>query len=146
MRVVILLALALLGGCAQSALESQAALEAAQGDLGKQIQILREWKLADLSAAAARATAGGDRIGALCYTTLARYVASDQTLGQAPAFAGVWDAFEAARLGLRAGAGVTNLAGNPVLEDLQLGCGPLVGDIRLTLIKLGIMGGGAVLK
>lgn len=135
-----------LTGCTDAAKQSIAALEAAQGDPAAQVQIIKEWKRNDLLAATARATAVGDKIGALCYSTLAKYVDStDATLGNSLQFAGVWDAFEAARIGVKAGM-AGSLADNPVLQDLQIGCAPLVGDIRLTLIRLGIMGGAAVLK
>lgn len=141
----LLLAALLLGGCAPAALEYQSQLNAAalQGDLAQQIQVIKEWKRADLAAAAARATAGGDRIGALCWTTLAKYVDFGGTLGTSAQFVGVFDAFEAGRLAIRGGM---NLSSSPILEDLQIGCGPLVGDIRLTLGRLAIMGAGAIAR
>lgn len=135
-----------MAGCTAGAQQSLAALEAAQGDPAAQVQIIKEWKRNDLLAATARATAAGDKIGALCYSTLAKYVDStDATLGTALQFAGVWDAFEAARIGVKAGTS-GSLADNPVLQDLQIGCAPLIGDIRLTLIRLGIMGGAVIMK
>lgn len=146
MRGVILgVALIALAGCTAGAKDSLAALEAAQGDPAQQIQVLKEWKKADLAAASSRATLANDRIGALCYNTLLKYVGLGETVGASLQFAGAWDAFEAARLGIQAGTS-GGLQSNPVFVDLQIGCGPLVGDIRLTLIKLGIMGGSTIMK
>ena len=143
---ITLVVAAMLAGCADVAKEHLAALQAAEGDPQQQLAIIKDWKAADLAAAEARAIAGNDKIAAICFHTLQRYVASpDATIGQSLKFAGAWDAFEAARLGIK-GATSGSLSDNPVLQDLQIGCAPLVGDIRLTLIRLGIMGGAAMMK
>ena len=94
---------------------------------------LKAIKLEDLKAADARAVAANDQIGHACYPVLIKYV--DQGLpGVTGGVAGVFDAFEAARLGAN-----QFQAGLP--DDLRLGCSALVMDVQALALRLGAIAG-----
>jgi len=92
---------------------------------------LREITTADLDAATARAVAGGDKIGAMCYPVIKKYVAQGVT--GTDKVAGVFDAFEKARLG----AG--KIASVEVPEDLRIACAPLYLDSRDLALRIAAM-------
>jgi 16S rRNA G527 N7-methylase RsmG len=82
----------------------------------------------DLDAATARAVAGGDQIGALCYPVLKKYLA--QGVSGLDKVAGAFDAFEKTRL---LGQKVSAMQ---VPQDLQIACAPLVQDEKGLILKL----------
>lgn len=141
--IIIVSALAILSGCTQAGLEAQAALHVAESP-DQVVAAIRAWKAIDLQAAAARATAANHRAGMTCYPTLLKYVGADTTVGESLKVAGMFDAFEAGLLAAR--GGVQGLEQNPAVQDIHLNCAALVSEARFTLIKLGVIGGGAVLR
>ena len=91
--------------------------------------------VSDLDAATARAVANGDQIGATCYPALKQYIGQGLPGIEKPA--GVFDAFEMARLG------VHNARGG-IPDGLKLACAALVQDTAEFAIRMGaIAAGGA---
>ncbi len=122
------LVLAVLVAAALSGCSANLASLNSSTDLASFRAALKEITAADLDAATARALAGGDQIGAMCYPVLKKYV--QQGVAGQDQVAGLFDAFEKARLG----AG--KIASMQVPDDLRIACAPLVLDSRDLALRL----------
>jgi hypothetical protein len=101
---------------------------------------LASFTAADLKQASDNAKASGDLTGQMCWDTLAKYVGTG-TLANVPQIKGGASAFQAVRDVRR---GIDSARTNPVLEDINRGCAPLITEARITLIKLGLLAGAGV--
>lgn len=101
------------------------------GSFSELLAHLKTVTLNDLTAATARAEAGGDKIGAMCYPVIAKYVGKDNVAQEK--LAGIFDAFEASRL---AGKKITSA---DIPDDLRIACAPLFMDSRDLAIRIGAM-------
>ena len=91
----------------------------------------------DLQAALARATAADDKPAMQCYAGLLPIIQSLPTQIPDPKFAGVVDAFEAARLLSKKAQGFSG-ATNPLVQGVNLACAALFNDTQGDLLRLGV--------
>ncbi len=126
--ILVALMLSVVVGCTNSLVN----VEPSNEGLSEAVTHLQQVTLEDLQAASKRAAAGNDKIGQMCYDALATYLSNKQP-GDV-GVAGVFDAFEKARLGIS-----TIQAGIP--DELRIGCAPLVQDARNMVLRLGIIAG-----
>lgn len=119
----------LLAACAQSTTPGAAAPDP--------IAQIAQFSLSDLQAADAEAVVANDVLGHACYPALTQFI---QSLPSAPAgttVTGAFALFEAARI---TRIQVEGAVGGGVPNYLKLGCGGLLSDERLFLIRLGAIG------
>jgi hypothetical protein len=91
----------------------------------------------DLQAALARATAADDKPAIQCYAGLIPIIQSLPGQIPDPNFAGVVDAFEAARILSKKAQGFSG-ANNPLIQNVNLACAALFNDTQGDLLRLGL--------
>ena len=125
---------AALAGCAaQVAPQAPGAANAPPTD---PLSMLAKLTLVDLQHADADAKAHADEVAAMCYEYLAAQLQARGGDDPSANVAGVVSAFQKARdlqSALQAG----------ISQDFQINCAPLLSDVRLNLLKLGVVGAGA---
>jgi hypothetical protein len=129
---VMVMAALLLGACAT--VQTDGTEQAS--DLQTAVQRLAEFTHADLQAAKADADAHGDVMGSMCWAAIDKHVGAG-TVGSIPEIKGVFSAFQAKRDLQRSLGGLKD---SPVLQDIKIGCAPMLMDERILLVRLGILG------
>lgn len=98
---------------------------------------LKSFTVADLQAADADAKAHGDAVASMCYEALVPIVGNADLLPTAPPQGG-FSAFQAGRDVVKGAQGLPQQ-----VQQLNVPCAPLVLDVQQTLVRLGLIGGGA---
>ncbi len=98
---------------------------------------LANFTLTDLQNASTDAKAHSDKLAAMCYDYLAAQLKAQAGTPGAPV-SGAVSAFQRVR-------DLQSAINSGVSQDFQVNCAPLLSDVRLNLIRLGVIGAGTAM-
>jgi hypothetical protein len=133
MRFAALGALLLCAACAATPAPTATA-PAAPGD---PLTALANFTITDLQNASADAKAHSDKLAAMCYDYLAAQLKA-QAGAPGASVSGAVSAFQRVR-------DLQSAINSGVSQDFQVNCAPLLSDVRLNLIRLGVIGAGTAM-